>query len=295
MPMRTIIIHGVTFQIDQEIDYRLTGAATALEINDDLSYITTGVSGTNIDCWNFQSQSIKFSGVVTPINGDPAEIAKWRLGFGQNVVIDGITATYGQNYLIQQAMQVGVPPWQPPIPPIRDGEPGELPFSYDEADLVLNEPSTVKSSDEPSFTTPAEIAGGTSTLAAVAGTVGLSTWLMLARVEAPREILLLGRIDWAVNFVWAAGGAGPILTVQRVVPNLQDIYTNAQPPLLGNGRVAPDLRVDASGNTYRMGTLSQAGGFIRSWSFADEGQAIALNTNLPNPNVYPNWLSNPPQ
>ncbi|HZJ64863.1 MAG TPA: hypothetical protein VFD36_15240 [Kofleriaceae bacterium] len=298
---RTVVSNGVTFQIDAEIGVAPDTNATVSTDMEPMGYITTGNDDEEILAFELRSPRLVFSGAVTPIAGPPNEIANWQLGIVQNVLTYNRVARYTNDWILTEAFQTGNPPWNPAPPPLRDGEPGGIPFYQEGAPLALNQQTAIApqdSQDDPVWTIPVVMADG-STFEASNGDNWFATWLMLARMVDPpdeRKIILLGRIRWRVSWQTTMqdgmpGWAGPVTNIVDVFTHRADVFTALNLPPLGNGTGIPDLRTSVEGNDYTFGTLNK--GDIRAWSYSDDDVAIAFN-QAADPNASVNWLTEPP-
>lgn len=296
---RTVIENGITFRIDPEIGWTADDDASVAAEAAGLSYITTGATGTAIPAFLLTSPLMIFRGAVTATAGDPEEIAKWQLGIVQNVTAYQRVATYTGGWSITEAFQAGHPPWSPAPPPLRDGEPGGIPFYEQGEALALDQTTEVDpehSQDAPKWDIPQVMPDG-STLVATAGFNRFATWLMLARIVDPpeeRKIILLGRIRWQVDWTTAMQDGSPafpgaVATILQLTTGLAEVYTAANLPVLGDGTAVPDLRTDVEGNDYIFGILNHPGE-IRKWRYNDDGDAVAF-VQAANPNGSPNWLT----
>lgn len=132
---RTVSENGVAFRIDPEIGWTADDDASVAAEDAESSYLTTGATGNAIPAFLLTSPLMIFSGAVTAAAGDPEEIAKWQLGIVQNVTAYQRVATYTGGWSITEAFQAGDPPWDPAPPPLRDGEPGGIPF-YEQGEAL---------------------------------------------------------------------------------------------------------------------------------------------------------------
>jgi hypothetical protein len=282
---------GVTFTIEEEFDGELHGTPQICAKKEDLGYITTGTEGY-IDCFHLQSASMTFKGAITPTSeATKGELQNWQFGVCQNVTAYRHQADYGSGYQITETLQYPVP--------IRDGDDGSLPFSYTAVEeLALGvkaDLASLQESDEPNQMLPQEITAD-ARLENTSGTSSLRSWMVLARVAAPRQIILLGRMDWSVylnarithgvlNFT-----ADPVTEITGI-DILEETYNKDDIPALDSGLV-PDLREDGvEANEYRQGALTQGGVGQREWVFGDEDQARPWERRE-NPSGNPNWISN---
>jgi hypothetical protein len=296
---RTIIENGVTFRVDSEIGWTAADDANVAAADAELSYITTGETGNAIPAFLLTSPHMIFSGAVTAIDGDPAEIAKWQLGIAQNVTAYRRVATYTSGWSIAEALQTGDPSWNPAPPPLRDGEPGRIPFYVQGTTLALNQRTEIDPGhvqDAPTWDFPQAMSDG-STLVSTSGEDQLATWLMLARIVNPPEermVILLGRIRRRVDWTTVMQGAspafqGPVATVLELATGLAEVYKVANRPVLGDGTAVPDLRTNVAGNDYVVGILSHPDE-VRAWRYNDERDAVAF-AQAANPNGSPSWLA----
>ncbi|TMQ05916.1 MAG: hypothetical protein E6J90_41010 [Deltaproteobacteria bacterium] len=295
---RTVIENEVTFRIDSEIGWTADDDASVAPDDAALSYITTGETGNEIPAFLLTSPLMIFSGAVTATGGDPEEIAKWQLGIVQNVTAYHRVATYANGWRITEAFQTGDPPWNPAPPPLRDGEPGGIPFYEKGEVLALNEKTEIdpsRSQDAPRWDIPRAMSDG-SALVSTSGDNQFATWLMLARIVNPpeeRKIILLGRIRWRVDWTTEMQSGspafpGPVATVVQLTTGLAQVYTAANLPVLGDGTAVPDLRTNVEGNDYTFGILSHPDE-VRTWRYNDDDDAVAF-AQAANPNGSPNWL-----
>jgi hypothetical protein len=297
MSSRTVIEDGVTFRVDSEIGWAAGANAGVQAIEAPLSYITTGQGRESVDAFLLTAPLLIFSGAVAPVAGPAEEIAKWQLGIAQNVTAYERVANYTNGWTVTEAFQTESQGNSPP--PLRDGQPGGIPFSKSGAALQLGQRTDIApadSQDAPTWKIPWAMSDG-STLASTAGNHRFATWLMLARLVDPpeeRKIILLGRILWRVNWTTVMQGAapvfqGPVTALIQVSMGLDPVVTAANLPALGDGSTVPDLRAAFDGNDYVFGTLDHQGE-VRRWCYGEDGAAAPF-VQRADPNLSPSWLT----
>lgn len=219
-----------------------------------------------------------FAAAVTLTAGAAAGV--WQAGFVQNVTTVQRSATYADGATINYRLDHG--------PAMRDGEPAELPFSYDGGeDLVPGARADLTAADDPKVELPLAVGG--AALVSTAGVEELVTWLSLARAGAARKTVLLGRVVWRVNWAATRGVAGWAYTTPAEVPHvvapgvqqLQRELTAATLPPAADYRTEPDYREDGSTNDYLVGRLARPGQPAVEWAFDDEDGTRPVRQQAP--------------
>jgi hypothetical protein len=215
----------------------------------DWSESTIRDAGETEPTYHIGCGKIVFEAEITPTADDGVE--EWQAGFVQNVTQQERSGTYADGARISFVLPEGL------SLPIRDGEPGELPFSYSGEVLALGTSTVLREEDNPRVDLPRTIDG--ATLTATHGTDEFVTWLALAKEEPPRKVVLLGRAVWRVD--WDATVEQGQLrrtrpTALSVVTGEQNLSTElTDAPALGDGRAVPDYRTEASINSYVIGEM----------------------------------------
>jgi hypothetical protein len=297
---RTVEVDRVKFQIDQELVARPAGVATSDAVTMNWSAVTG--FGADEPVYRIGCGKMKFAAKITAVEGAPRDLAEWKAGFAQNVTQVERVGRYGADASIVIVLPAD-------HPPIRDGERAELPFSYPAKGFQLGTTTELADDDPPRLDLPRAIPvdGTRVALSATEGTEEFVTWLALANAKLPRKVVLLGKAVWQVN--WATTtrpGELPTSTVElsrtSLDHNLNTRLTARNLPALGDGRVTPDYRKEASVNGYVRGELrvmSQEGDARVStlntwWGFDDEDRPIGQP--VPHPMPAPGdetWFSPP--
>jgi len=287
-----ISVDGCTFTVTAGIAGEYVTEPQVKEGEEPVGFIGTGVTGT-VDSWTLVPGEIKLTGTVETQGGNPPIITEFSLGIVQTVVAFQRNALYSNGYTLSEQFQYGQP--------LRDGEPAELPFSYDESTPIEDVGSfSTAAEDPPMWTIPKQINGGD--LVSTNGFNTLSSWLILARQPADpqsRVVVLLGRILWTVGFSAQVVGGKLQFTgnPQNMAPpvNLNIPMTAGGDYPVGDGLTWPDLREDVSGNDYIYGQWSVHGVTSPAdrWSYDDEGGAVAF-IEQPDPAVAVSWLTGQP-
>jgi hypothetical protein len=267
---RDVVVDGVTFRIDREMtaeahpDWRVS--------EEDMDWSKVFEDTDELPMYCIGCGEVVFEAEITPTAarvgpGAGAGVEQWQAGFVQNVTQQERSGTYADGARISFVLPEGL------SPPIRDGEPGELPFSYSGEVLALGTSTVLREEDNPRVDLPRTIDG--ATLTATHGTDEFVTWLALAKEEPPRKVVLLGRAVWRVDwdatveegeFRRTRPTALSVVTVDR---NLNTQVTDA--PALGDGRTFPDYRTDASINSYSVGEMRDPLGEVtRRWQYDDD-------------------------
>ena len=279
---RDVVVDGVTFRIDRELsavpdpDF----PADIREETMDWSGSTIGGAGKTEPTYRIGCGTILFDAQITPTAGDGVE--QWQAGYIQNVTRQARSGTYADGTRICFVLPAGVPP-------IRDGEPDELPFSHSGEELALGTSTEVRDDDDPHEDLPRAIGG--AALTTTQGSDEFVTWLALAKDEPPRKAVLLGRAVWRVDWV-ATVEHGQLrhtrptpLSVVTVDENLSTQLTAA--PALGDGRTYPDYRTDASMNSYSVGEMrNQLNEVTARWQYDDDGRPVAYRALVLPPDTW---------
>lgn len=291
-------VGSITFQVLEEMGFETTNETRISQKNVGLAYISTQETGFVPGC-TINSNEIVFTGVVECVASQPSnEIDNWRLGLAQNVTGYNREAWYENGYKIYEDMQFG--------PPIRDGDISELPFAGNGIDnnFVNNRADLAPfNEDDPGWMMPSQVTWGNSTSDLIDGVVQnfFASWMMLARINNPRMIVLLGRVNWMANFNFEKSGNtlkfvpdnGGYIEVQSVTTHLDYVYDkDTIPNDLGDGYEVPDLRSKVSGNDERQGfliNLDGDGAELNKWIYDDDDDAIKWVDLSANANST-NWL-----
>ncbi|HEX4833490.1 MAG TPA: hypothetical protein VH478_20625 [Trebonia sp.] len=288
MPRTITTDTGVTFEVTRELAANIGGDPTIKEKDRKLGYVTTGQAG-NITVYELRSPKITFTGAITVSHSPDGELAKWQIGMAQNVIEMSRKASYGlpdgaKTAEIREVFQFP--------PPLRDGGTVSLPFDADPVDLALGEVA-VEDSDDPNWLVPKQIDAGRP-LFGTSSRLRLATWMMLARTEAPRQVILLGRVDWTVDLSTQINGQKLGYTaghVTRVDGTTQLNAHYSAPNLPADLNTAPDLRDDIDLDEYGQGLLLVDGKEGRTWVYEDDGDEAVAWRERDDPAGCPNWLS----
>ena len=248
---RELVVDGVTFRIDQELTAEADPNSPADVREEDMAWSNIRGFGATVPMYRIGCGKMTFAAQITPIAGSGPDVAQWRAGLSQNVTQLGRSGSYSNGARIRFVLPGGQGP------PMRDGEPGELPFSYSGTELALGTTTELAEDDEPRLDLPRTVGG--AALTETQGADELVTWLALAKEERPRKVVLLGRAVWRVD--WDATVEQGQLRRKRptalsVVTGEQNLSTElTDAPALGDGRADPDYRTEASINSYVIGEM----------------------------------------
>ncbi len=147
---------------------------------------------------------------ATALSNNPAEInhGRWRAGFIQEIQSSCRIGHYHKDVRTEHRLW-GVPAtFGAPGSSIRDSSGGEEPYDGHSADLVHGQPVGMQSEDDPALELPLELVidDVSRTLTGVTGGDRFTIWLAATRDAAPKRLVILGRIEWRVN--WRAVVSG---------------------------------------------------------------------------------------
>jgi hypothetical protein len=195
------------------------------------------------------------------------------------VLHSDVTATYTK---IQETTQINIRISGQTF--IRDGEPGEFPFRFVESPKWPDKPNKDHKEDEPNDVFPKTLeAFGKSgyKLESVVGSKRFATWFALCRkwgtdqnvdgTENKAVVVLIGKILWTADYNYQAGNPDKKSSIMITALEQLKLEVYDKQPDMGNGESFPDLRYDASGNNFMVGTLILDDKEIK-WCYDDEGE-----------------------
>ncbi len=289
---RDVEVNGVVFSVVNDMDFATEGRPGTRKEKLPLKYIST-CETENTPCWVIESETIKFTGNVMAVDGDAEEISKWRVGLGQNVLRYENRAIYENDLVIEETLRFG---------PTRDGEGNELPFGANvPAVIQLKEPVQLNgfNSYNARWAVPRIVdwEKEDANLCSLTVNISLVSWFMLARVEAPRKVVLLGKTLWHVfcelkNVAGILNCPSQIIQHEETQMNMANVYGLDNAPAIGKGAAAPDLRAaeTASANCAKQGKLLRGEKTLNKWVYDKDDCAIKW-MEIANPEGSANWLA----
>ncbi|MGQ0649866.1 MAG: hypothetical protein ACT4P7_20130 [Gemmatimonadaceae bacterium] len=140
---------------------------------------------------------------ATALDGNAALVNNlWRAGFIQEIHASSRVGHYHKDVRTEDRL------WGVPARPgeagrsIRDSRGGELPYDGHSADLTMGIPVSIESDDAPKLELPLDLVidGAGRALTNVTGGDRFTIWLAATRDSAPQRLVILGRINWLVNW-----------------------------------------------------------------------------------------------